>query len=35
MDQFSDQDLQVIAAFIAAMADSAHQQVQDLESRSP
>ncbi len=35
MDQFSRQDLQVIAAFIAAMADSAHQQVQDLEGRSP
>ena len=31
MDQFSDQDLQVIAAFITAMADSAHQQVQNLE----
>jgi len=31
MNQFSDQDLQVIAAFITAMADSAHQQVQNLE----
>jgi hypothetical protein len=29
--KFSDQDLQVIAAFITAMADSAHQQVQNLE----
>lgn len=31
MNQFSDQDLQVIAAFITAMADSAHQQVRNLE----
>ena len=33
MDRFGPQDLQVIAAFMAAMADSAHQQVQDLEHR--
>jgi hypothetical protein len=31
MNQFSDQGLQVIAAFITAMADSAHHQVQNLE----
>jgi len=35
MDQYSDQDLEIIATFITAMADSAHQQVQDLEGRSP
>lgn len=31
MNQFSDQGLQVIAAFITALAGPAHQQVQNLE----
>ena len=31
LDEFSDAELEVVARFITAMADSAHQQVRDLE----
>jgi DNA-binding MarR family transcriptional regulator len=33
LDRFTDDELLVIAGFIAAMADSVRQQVQDLERR--
>jgi DNA-binding MarR family transcriptional regulator len=35
LDGFTDDELQVIARFITAMADSAHQHVQELEGRLP
>jgi len=35
LDGFTDDELQVIARFISAMADSARQQVQELEGRLP
>jgi DNA-binding MarR family transcriptional regulator len=35
LDQFTDDELHIIAAFITAMADSTHQQVQDTEGGSP
>ena len=35
LDGFTGDELQVIARFITAMADSAHQHVQELEGRLP
>jgi DNA-binding MarR family transcriptional regulator len=35
LDGFTDDELQVIARFITAMADSTHQHVQELEGRLP
>jgi len=35
LDGFTDEELQVIARFITAMADSARQHVQELEDRLP
>jgi len=35
LDQFTEDELQVIARFITAMADSMHQHVRELEGRLP
>ena len=35
LDGFTDDELQVIARFITAMADSAHQHLRDLEDQPP
>jgi hypothetical protein len=35
LDRFTDDELHIIATFITAMADSTHQQVQDIEGGSP
>jgi DNA-binding MarR family transcriptional regulator len=35
LDGFTEDELQVITRFITAMADSAHQHVQELEGRLP